>query len=121
MPKVKESCHFYMVHRKDAEFAEVFYEEILSLRLCASAVSYNFWHCSLQSNLELFFSVFQDELLILRWLIALCIDPLNCGDRALKNPRAALTLPGGDLILVTVKHDQNPNSTLLTMPRRRSP
>lgn len=63
----------------------------------------------------------KDEMLILRWLIVPCIDPLNRGDRTLKNPRAALTLPGGDLILVTVKHYQNPNSTRLTMPRRRSP
>ena len=36
----------------------------------------------------------------------------------LKNPRAALTLPGGDLIVAIVKHDQNPNSTHLTIPRR---
>jgi hypothetical protein len=34
----------------------------------------------------------------------------------LKNPRAALTLPGGDLIVAIVKHDQNPNSTHLTIP-----
>ena len=37
---------------------------------------------------------------------------------ALKNPRAALTLPGGNLIVAIVKHDQNPNLTRLTMPRR---
>jgi hypothetical protein len=35
--RVKESCHFYMFHRRDAEPAEVFYKEIFSprpLRLC---------------------------------------------------------------------------------------
>jgi hypothetical protein len=37
VPKVEESCHFYMVHHRDAEPAEVFYKEIFSLcalRLC---------------------------------------------------------------------------------------
>ena len=32
VPKVKEFCHFYLVHRRGAESAEVFYKEIFSLR-----------------------------------------------------------------------------------------
>jgi hypothetical protein len=49
----------------------------------------------------------------------LCTDWLSRYYHKLKNPRAALTLPGGDLIVAIVKHDQNSNSTRLTMPRRR--
>jgi hypothetical protein len=37
------------------------------------------------------------------------IDSSPCDE--LKNPRAALTLPGGDLMVAIVKHDQYPNST----------
>ena len=37
MPKIAEFCHLYIVYRRDAEPAEVFYKEIFSprsLRLC---------------------------------------------------------------------------------------
>ena len=32
MPKIEGFCHFYMVYRKDAEPAEVFYKENFFLR-----------------------------------------------------------------------------------------
>ena len=32
MPKIKEFCYFYMVYRRDAESAEIFYKENLALR-----------------------------------------------------------------------------------------
>jgi len=32
MPKIEEFFHFYMVYRRDAEPAEVFYKENFSLR-----------------------------------------------------------------------------------------
>ena len=32
MPKIDEFCPFYMVYRRDAETAEIFYKENLSLR-----------------------------------------------------------------------------------------
>jgi len=37
MPKIEEFCHFYMVYRRAAEPAEIFYKEKFSprpLRLC---------------------------------------------------------------------------------------
>ena len=44
MPKIEEFCHFYMVHRRDAEPTEVFIEKFFLCALCVSAVSYNFSH-----------------------------------------------------------------------------
>jgi hypothetical protein len=32
VPKIKEFCNFYIVHRRDAKHAEVFYKDIFSLR-----------------------------------------------------------------------------------------
>jgi hypothetical protein len=42
MPKIEEFCPFYLVHRKDAEPAEVFIKKFSLCPLCVSAVSYNF-------------------------------------------------------------------------------
>ena len=44
MTKVKEFCHFYVVHRRDAEPAEVFIKKLSLCALCVSAVSYSFSH-----------------------------------------------------------------------------
>jgi hypothetical protein len=52
--KVKESCHFYMVHRRDAKRAErkFLYKNLCGL--CVSAVSYRFRHFLLQLTLGTF-------------------------------------------------------------------
>jgi hypothetical protein len=42
MPKIEEFCPFYLVHRRDAEAAEVFIKKFFLCVLCVSAVSYNF-------------------------------------------------------------------------------
>ena len=45
MPKIEEFCHFYMVYRRDAEPAEVFYKEnfsLRSLRLCGESITQHF-------------------------------------------------------------------------------
>ena len=32
MTKIEEFCHFYIIYRRDAELAEIFYKENFSLR-----------------------------------------------------------------------------------------
>jgi len=44
MPKIEEFCHIYLLHRRDAESAEVFIKKFSLCALCVSAVSYNFRH-----------------------------------------------------------------------------
>jgi hypothetical protein len=39
MPKMDEFCLFYLLHREDAELAEVFIKKLSLCALCVSAVS----------------------------------------------------------------------------------
>jgi hypothetical protein len=42
MPKIVEFRQFYLIHRRDAELAEIFIKKFSLCALCVSAVSYNF-------------------------------------------------------------------------------
>jgi hypothetical protein len=42
MPKIVEFCQFRLVHRRDAELAEIFIKKFSLCALSVSAVSHNF-------------------------------------------------------------------------------